>query len=103
MVEDKPGQDKTKSSGRSGSPARRQSRAPAAARGDELREKHRKRARDKRWAIGLVSAGAVVGVQHWLEHLSVIGWPFDPALQDLTIGYATAGVLIIFGLIKLPA
>lgn len=102
MVENKPRRGEGKSGGRPGSRARRPIQTPAA-REEETRRKYQKRNRDRRWAIGLVSAGAVVGVQHWLEHLSVISWPFDPTIQDLTIGYPTAALLIIVGLVKLPA
>lgn len=102
MVEDKARRGEGKSAGRSGSPARRPIQTPAE-REEETRQKYRKRNRDRRWAIGLVSVGAVIGLQHWLEHLSVISWPIDTTAQDFMIGYPAAGLLIVVGLIKLPA
>lgn len=70
---------------------------------DARRRKYRGRTRDRRWAAGLVGAGAVVGLQHWFEHLGVIELPLDRALQDLTVGYPAAALLIVIGLMKIPA
>lgn len=72
--------------------------------GEEARRrKYRRRNRDRRWAGGLVGAGAVVGVQHWFEHLGLIELPLDRALQDLTVGYPAAALLIVIGLMRIPA
>lgn len=69
----------------------------------ERRLAAQKRGRDKRWAGILVASGVIVGVQHWLDHLDVLNLPMDSGLQDLTIGYGTAGLLIMVGLMRLPA
>jgi len=62
-----------------------------------------KRRRKRRLAWVLISLGAVVGVSHLLEHLDVIQVLPNPTAQDLLLGYPTAGLLIVIGLIMLPA
>lgn len=41
--------------------------------------------------LDLAALGIVVGITHWLAHLSVLYE--DKAIWDLTIGYPTAGIL----------
>jgi hypothetical protein len=45
-----------------------------------------------------MALGMVVGVTHWLGHLRVFGGE-PTGLQDLLVGYPTAGVLFFAGLI----
>lgn len=71
----------------------------AAARRDAWDKRRRKR----RLAWVFFALGAVVGVSHLLEHLDVIQVLPNPTAQDLLLGYPTAGLLIVIGLIMLPA
>lgn len=50
---------------------------------------------------GLIVAGVVVGVSHWFEHFDLIEI-FSPGVQDLLIGYPTAALLAVGGLMLLP-
>lgn len=67
------------------------------------REAWEKRRRKRRLAWVFIALGMVVGVSHLLEHLDVIEVLPNPTAQDLLLGYPTAGLLIVIGLIMLPA
>jgi len=67
------------------------------------RDSWEKRRRKRRLAWVFIALGAVVGVSHLLEHLDVIQVLPNPTAQDLLLGYPTAGLLIVIGLIMLPA
>ncbi len=43
----------------------------------------------------IIVLGALVGLSHWIAHVAINGGP--PGIQDLFIGYPTAGVLMILG------
>ncbi|WP_417235776.1 hypothetical protein [Arthrobacter sp.] len=43
----------------------------------------------------LMALGILVGLSHWIAHIAVVGGP--PGVQDLLIGYPTAGLLVIVG------
>lgn len=58
--------------------------------------------RQQRVAIGCMALGAIFLLTHWFRHLGAYTLPMDPAVQDLTIGYATGALLIIVGLYRLP-
>jgi len=70
---------------------------------EKRREAWEKRRRKRRLAWVFFALGAVVGVSHLLEHLDVIQVLPNPTAQDLLLGYPTAGLLIVIGLIMLPA
>ncbi len=61
--------------------------------------------RDRRrqcvFADTLMVMGGLVGVSHGLEHAGVFT-VYRLGLDDLIAGYPLAGLLIVFGLIKLP-
>ncbi|MBA3690073.1 MAG: hypothetical protein H0W82_01520 [Actinobacteria bacterium] len=52
-------------------------------------------------SLARIIAGIVVGVSHVLDHFGLIKI-FSPAFQDLFIGYPTAALLAIGGLMLLP-
>ena len=54
-------------------------------------------------AYGLIALGVLVAGSHLLEHLDVIQVLDNKALQDLLIGYPTGGLLVVLGLVLLPA
>lgn len=63
------------------------------------RQRQRGRARWLRFAGAvLIGAGAVIAVTHMLEHLDVLRL-MSPGRQDLLIGYPTAGLLAIVGVV----
>lgn len=63
-----------------------------------------KRRTKRRLAYMCIALGAIVGFSHVLEHLvDVFEILPNPTAQDLLLGYPTAGVLIVVGLILLPA
>lgn len=67
------------------------------ARRARLRDKQR-----RKWtARGLWLAAAVVGVTHLLSHLGAFQVLPSAAAQDLLIGYPTAAVLAVTGLVVL--
>ncbi len=83
------------------------SRAHAARREQdeaaERRQEWEKRRNRSRTAYILMVVGVVVAGSHILEHLGVIRLLPNAALQDILIGYPTAGVLVVLGLAMLPA
>lgn len=62
-----------------------------------------KRRTKRRLAYLLMALGAIIGISHILEHLDVLEILPNPTAQDLLLGYPTAGLLIVVGLILLPA
>lgn len=70
---------------------------------ESRREAWEKRRRKRRLAWVFIALGAIVGVSHLLEHLDVIQVLPNPTAQDLLLGYPTAGLLIVIGLVMLPA
>ena len=57
--------------------------------------------RKRQWiAGGLFSAGAIVGVSHIVEHAGVFH-VFSSGIDDFLIGYPMAGLLVVYGAIKL--
>jgi hypothetical protein len=92
-------------------PAKKTSRRPAAdqtaaslSKSQKVeRERQRKlRAlRKRQWIAGsLFTAGAIVGVSHIVEHAGVFQ-VFSPGIDDVAIGYPMAGLLVVYGAIKL--
>lgn len=85
----------------------RAARAHAAHREQDDTVKRRlaweKRRRRRFTSYGLMVLAVVIASSHLLEHLGVIELLPNPALQDLLIGYPTAGVLLVIGLAMLPA
>ena len=70
----------------------------AAQREVRIRKRHR-----RRWiARGLLVAAVLVAVSHALEHADAFRL-LSPGWQDILIGYPTAGVLAVVGLMLLPA
>ena len=70
---------------------------------DRRRETWEKRRLKRRLAYVLMVLGALVGVSHVLEHMDVFEILPNPTAQDLLLGYPTAGLLIVVGLVLLPA
>lgn len=60
----------------------------------------RRRRRQKVLGIVLLGLAPIVFVTHMLEHIKVFQL-FSPALEDLTIGFPTAVVVALVGLILL--
>lgn len=83
---------------------RRADLAPTGS-GEAEQKRHawRKRQAKRRAAFVLMALGVVVAGSHLLEHLNVFQLLPNPAAQDLLLGYPTAGVLLVVGLILLPA
>jgi hypothetical protein len=67
------------------------------------RQAWERRQTKRRLAYVCIILGAVVGISHVLEHLDVITVLPNPTAQDLLLGYPTAGLLVVIGLILLPA
>lgn len=70
---------------------------------DQKRQDWKKKQAKRRTAYALMVLALVVAVSHLLEHLDVIQILPNPAAQDLLLGYPTAGILLVIGLILLPA
>lgn len=70
---------------------------------DLRREAWQRRRLKRRLAFACVALGLMVGFSHLLEHLDIIELLPNPVAQDLLVGYPTAGLLIVVGLILLPA
>lgn len=72
------------------------------ARAETLRTRSYATYRRRRFASwALIIAGVVVGVSHWFEHFGLIKI-FSLGVEDLLIGYPTAALLAIVGLMFLP-
>lgn len=73
-------------------PSEKTSQSPQAS-GPALR-------RDRRqiWGVGLLILGAVVFLQHLVSHMGFYT-VLPGSLDDLLIGYPTAGVLVLAGLL----
>ncbi len=87
---------------------RRKSRGPRAVLPEQASTRSTKRAsyrnrRRKRLAgWSLVTAGAVIGVSHWLSHLGFIRIA-SPGVEDVAIGYPVAVLLMVVGAMLIPA
>lgn len=82
---------------------RAQAARAGQAEADLRREAWQKRRTKRRLAYVLIALGVVVGVSHVLEHMDVFQILPNPTAQDLLLGYPTAGLLIVVGLVLLPA
>lgn len=92
-----------------GRPNRRRKPAPRA-RETQVQQVRAETARTRSYASyrrrrslswGLIALGIVVGVSHWFEHFGLIRIASLSA-EDLAIGYPTAALLAIVGLMLLP-
>ena len=43
----------------------------------------------------VMAVGGLVGLSHWIAHVALPGGP--PGIQDLLIGYPTAGLVLLAG------
>ena len=74
---------------------------------DTAREKTslRSRMRDpvtrQKIAMVLIGLGVVIFAQHWVSHLGFFTL-ISGSADDLLVGYPTAGVLVVTGLMMLP-
>jgi len=77
-------------------------RPPAATSSErreaERREQSRRKHRLTRIGQVLMAVGALVGLTHWLAHLGAFGGQ-PSSLVDLLLGYPTAGLLILVGVV----
>lgn len=55
----------------------------------------------QRVAAFLIAVGVVIFAQHWVSHLALFAVISERA-DDLVIGYPTAGILVLTGLMMLP-
>lgn len=69
----------------------------------QRRSEWERRRRRRFLAYALMALGAIVGGSHVLEHAGAFRLLPNPALQDIILGYPTAGVLVVVGLMMLPA
>lgn len=73
---------------------------------ERLERDRQQRLRDwrrRRWlAVALFALGTLLGITHLLEHLGVFTL-YRSGVDDLIAGYPMAGLLIVVGLIRLPA
>ena len=95
-----------KSKGRRGSRAKQSSRGRRTqvqqAGAEKLRTRSYASYRRRRLASwALIAAAVIVGVSHWFEHFGLIKI-FSLAVEDIVIGYPTAALLAISGLMLLP-
>ena len=86
---------------------RAKARAHAAARqNDEAtqrRNEWQRRQRRRYIAYGLMAVGVLIAGSHLLEHAGAFQVLDSMALQDILIGYPTGGILLVLGLVLLPA
>lgn len=62
---------------------------------DDAAKNYRHHRRLVRIGQGIMVLGALVGLSHWIAHFALPGGP--PGIQDLLIGYPTAGAVMILG------
>ncbi|MCU6482196.1 hypothetical protein [Arthrobacter sp. A2-55] len=63
--------------------------------GDDAAKNWRHHRRLIRIGQAVMVLGGLVGLSHWFAHVAVPGGP--PGIQDLLIGYPTAGLVLIAG------
>lgn len=64
---------------------------------DDAANRYRRTRRLVRSGQAMMALGALVALSHWMAHIAMKGGP--PGIQDLLVGYPTAGILIVVGAI----
>lgn len=80
--------------------ARTQATVDAAGRAEEMRRAFRRHRRNQIAGWVSLAAGLVIGLVHFVDHLNLIHL-FSKSLEEAVIGWPTAGILVVVGVIFL--